>query len=84
MAMQVHRRHHQTFDTNFCIFNGWANPPLNTLFRLATRRGWVDRGCVLQVPPEESESPLGEQPQRERGVGHARYVARGTESESRR
>ena len=27
----VHRKHHETFDCNFCIFNGWANGLLNLL-----------------------------------------------------
>ena len=68
----VHRKHHQTFDTNFCIFNGWANPLLNALFRLAVRRGWVDRSCVLQVPPEVSPEVSPPDEQRERSVGHAK------------
>ena len=59
----VHRKHHQTFDVNFCIFNGWANPLLNAVFRLATRRGWVDHTRVLQVPPEQPE---------ERSTSHAK------------
>lgn len=25
----VHKRHHEEFDCNFCIVNGWANPLLN-------------------------------------------------------
>jgi len=28
-----HRKHHTTFDTNFCIFNGWANPLVNWYYR---------------------------------------------------
>ena len=70
--MQVHRKHHQTFDTNFCIFNGWANPLLNALFRLAARRGWVDRSCVLQVPPEVPPEVSPSEEQHERSFGHAK------------
>jgi len=27
----THKRHHETFDCNFCILNGWANPLVNRL-----------------------------------------------------
>ena len=27
----THKRHHETFDCNFCILNGWANPIVNRL-----------------------------------------------------
>ena len=50
----VHRKHHETFDCNFCIFNGWANPPLNAAFRAALRLGLADKATVLQVPPSIS------------------------------
>ena len=29
-----HRKHHQTYDCNFCIVNGWANPLLNLVTKL--------------------------------------------------
>ena len=44
----------ENFESNFCIFNGWANPPLNAIFRLALRLRLADRNCVLQVPPRLS------------------------------
>ena len=49
----VHRRHHETFDCNFCIFNGWANPIVNAGFRLAKRIGVVDPSVTLQVEPKK-------------------------------
>jgi len=30
----VHQQHHELFDCNFCLFNGWANPIVNRLARL--------------------------------------------------
>ena len=47
----VHRKHHETFDCNFCIFNGWANPVMNRVIRLARRLGIADARVVLQVKP---------------------------------
>ena len=29
---EEHRKHHQTYDTNFCLLNGWANPLLNSIY----------------------------------------------------
>jgi len=29
-----HSKHHDTYDNNFCIFNGWANPLLNFFYKL--------------------------------------------------
>ena len=29
-----HKRHHEEFDCNFCIFNGWANPLVNQIRKL--------------------------------------------------
>lgn len=46
----VHRRHHSTFDNNFCIFNGWANPLLNAGFRVAKAIGWADASLALVQP----------------------------------
>ena len=29
-----HKKHHETYDCNFCLVNGWANPLLNLITRL--------------------------------------------------
>lgn len=34
-----HKRHHEEFDCNFCIFNGWANPVVNRLRVLLSATG---------------------------------------------
>lgn len=31
LSAASHKRHHEEFDCNFCIFNGWANPIVNRL-----------------------------------------------------
>jgi len=31
LSPAVHKIHHEEFDCNFCIFNGWANPVVNRL-----------------------------------------------------
>lgn len=31
---EIHRKHHQTYDTNFCLLTGWANPLLNYIYLL--------------------------------------------------
>jgi len=31
LSPKEHRRHHEEFDVNFCIVNGWANPLMNQL-----------------------------------------------------
>ena len=36
LSTESHSKHHQTFDNNFCILTGWANPVLNKLYRLKT------------------------------------------------
>ena len=46
----IHRRHHASFDCDFCIFNGWANPVVNLAYRVALRAGLVDPALRLQVP----------------------------------
>lgn len=33
----VHRVHHEEFDCNFCILNGWANPLVNGIRKLLSR-----------------------------------------------
>jgi hypothetical protein len=48
---RVHKQHHDTFDFNFCIFNGWANPMVNAGFRVARKIGLVDPTVVLQPEP---------------------------------
>jgi hypothetical protein len=50
----VHRRHHETFACNFCIFNGWANPIVNAAFRLAVACGLAD---LTRVWPGVAHSP---------------------------
>ncbi len=34
LPSKVHSKHHETFDNNFCILNGWANPLLNQLYKI--------------------------------------------------
>lgn len=34
LPTKAHSKHHDTFDNNFCILNGWANPFLNLCYRL--------------------------------------------------
>mmetsp|Transcript_5488 Transcript_5488/g.6844 ORF Transcript_5488/g.6844 Transcript_5488/m.6844 type:complete len:253 (+) Transcript_5488:53-811(+) len=31
LSPEEHKKHHEEFDCNFCIFNGWANPVVNQL-----------------------------------------------------
>jgi hypothetical protein len=40
-----HKKHHEEFDCNFCIFNGWANPVVNRLRKLLS---------VIGVYPSEA------------------------------
>ena len=49
---RIHRVHHETFDTNFCIFNGWANPLVNVGFRLAQQLGAADGRVALHPRPQ--------------------------------
>jgi hypothetical protein len=37
LSPAAHKRHHETYDCNFCIFNGWANPLVNGLTYLITK-----------------------------------------------
>lgn len=34
LSTESHSNHHQTYDNNFCILTGWANPFLNYCYRL--------------------------------------------------
>ncbi len=38
---QIHAGHHTTFDRNFCLVSGWANPLVNRFFNWAIRHGWL-------------------------------------------
>ena len=47
MRPEDHRRHHETLTYDFSTINGWSNPVLNAVFRLAHRRGWLrDEGLT--------------------------------------
>ncbi len=47
MRPEDHRRHHETLAYDFSTINGWSNPILNAVFRLAHRRGWLrDEGLT--------------------------------------
>ena len=46
LTPEAHKRHHEEFDCNFCIFNGWANPLVNQLRKLLSVVGWFP-----MVPP---------------------------------
>jgi len=35
LSTDSHSKHHQTYDNNFCILTGWANPLLNRYYKLA-------------------------------------------------
>lgn len=45
----THSVHHEKFDRNFCILNGWANPVVNRIRRLGTRLGffWKEPPTVM-------------------------------------
>lgn len=32
----IHQKHHQSYDSNYCILNGWCNPIVNLLFKNKT------------------------------------------------
>ena len=34
LSASAHKSHHETYDRNFCIFNGWANVIVNPLSRM--------------------------------------------------
>ena len=57
---RVHRIHHETFDCNFCIFNGWANPIVNAGFRAARALGAVDVKLALHPRPAAAAPPAEE------------------------
>jgi len=42
----VHRKHHEEYDCNFCLFTGWANPVIN---RLAALLRHLD--VIVREPP---------------------------------
>ncbi|WP_174296819.1 fatty acid desaturase CarF family protein [Sphingomonas bacterium] len=47
MRPEDHRHHHDTLAQDFSTINGWSNPILNAVFRLAHRYGWLrDEGLV--------------------------------------
>ena len=41
LSPKEHKRHHEEFDCNFCIVNGWANPLLNRVRILLSAAGLV-------------------------------------------
>ena len=42
----AHQQHHEKFNCNFCILNGWANPLMNRVARLLTHFG-----VLAEEPP---------------------------------
>lgn len=42
MTPEAHALHHATLRQDFATNNGWSNPLVNVVFRLAARRGWLD------------------------------------------
>ncbi|KAL1522798.1 hypothetical protein AB1Y20_017769 [Prymnesium parvum] len=52
----VHRPHHETFDCNFCIWNGWANPIVNRLIRLSMHLGIADGKHIFPGNPYKRSS----------------------------
>jgi hypothetical protein len=42
LSPRRHAQHHATYDRRFCMVNGWADPLVDGVFRLALRRRWLD------------------------------------------
>lgn len=42
MTPDAHALHHETLRRDFATNNGWSNPLVNVVFRLAAKRGWLD------------------------------------------
>merc|ERR1711964_939140 len=68
-----HHHHHHTFEGNFCILNGWANPVMNLIFN------WF----IAPYVPEETQ-PHHHVEWREEGMDKAtlkmtHYEHKGTE-----
>jgi hypothetical protein len=42
MTPEAHALHHATLRQDFATNTGWSNPLVNTVFRLASNRGWID------------------------------------------
>ncbi len=43
MTPEAHALHHETLRRDFATNNGWSNPLVNLVFRVATSRGWLDK-----------------------------------------
>lgn len=51
-----HKRHHEEFDCNFCIFNGWANPVVNWLRQVLSYMGlYPQEAPTTQARRERAE-----------------------------
>lgn len=42
MTPEAHALHHQTLRRDFATNTGWSNPLVNSIFRIAMSRGWID------------------------------------------
>jgi hypothetical protein len=42
MSPEAHAIHHETLRRDFATNNGWSNPLVNIVFRVATERGWLN------------------------------------------
>ena len=64
LSPEEHRRHHEEFDCNFCIANGWANPLLNRVRVLLSAAGVLDKEppttVARRLRAEKLESELEE------------------------
>jgi len=42
LTVEQHHLHHEGFKSSFCILNGWADTPVNTIASWVLKKGWVD------------------------------------------
>ena len=42
MTPEAHALHHETLRRDFATNTGWSNPLVNAIFRLSSRRGWLN------------------------------------------
>ena len=78
LSPKEHRRHHEEFDCNFCIVNGWANPLLNRVRILLSAIGVLHKEPPTTVARRmRAEAAAAEAKKQPTGAGDNEKAVKG-------
>ena len=78
LSPKEHKRHHEEFDCNFCIVNGWANPLLNRVRILLSAIGVLHKEPPTTVARRmRAEAAAAEAKKQPTGAGDNEKAVKG-------